>query len=258
MELKETSALVVGGSSGLGRATVEALVSRRVHVVILARDEQRGAAAAAETGASFLAGSATHEQDLARAVERAEAFAPLRSLVVCSAMSHAERTVGRDGAYASAHSLESFRAVVEANLIGTFNCARIAATALGRNEPAPGGQRGAIVLTSSLAAKAGQVGQAAYAAAKAGILGMVLPIARDLAPLGIRVNAIVPGAFDTPAYGPDGVDPGLRDRLRDHMIYPVRMGIPAEFAELAIQMLTNDYLNAVSVDIGAGATTLPR
>lgn len=258
MELKGTSALVVGGSSGLGRATVEALGTRGVQVVILARDEQRCAAVAAETGASFVAGSAAVEQDLARAVDSAQTLAPLRSLVVCSAMSHAERTIGRDGAYASAHSLESFRAVVEANLTGTFNCARIAATAMGRNEPSPDGHRGSILLTSSLAAKAGQVGQVAYAAAKAGILGMVLPMARDLAPLGIRVNAIVPGAFDTPAFGPQGVNPALRDRLRDHTVYPVRMGFPAEFAELALQMLTNDYLNATSVDIGAGATTLPR
>ena len=248
----------MGGSSGLGLATVQALQLRGVQVVILSRDEKRGTAAAEGTGAGFVAGSALEPDDVQRAVETAAAHSPFRSLVVCSATSHAERTVGRDLTYTAAHSLDSFRAVVDSNLAGTFNCVRIGATAIGRTEPEPSGQRGSILVTSSLAASAGQVGQAAYAAAKAGILGMVLPVARDLASLGIRMNALVPGAFDTPAFGPDGVDPDLRERLRAHVVYPDRMGNPAEFAQLAVQVLENDYLNATSIDIGAGAATLPR
>ncbi len=192
------------------------------------------------------------------AVVAAAALAPLRSLVVCAGYGDHQRTIGRDGRYESAYDLDRFRAVVETNLVGAFNCVRLAATVMSRNLADADGQRGAIVLTSSVSAYDGQIGQAAYAASKAALHGLVLPVARDLAPAGIRVNVLVPGAFDTPIYGPDGVGEALRKRLNEAIVFPKRMGHAEEFAAAALMLLTNDYVNASILRIDAGLRTLPR
>jgi NAD(P)-dependent dehydrogenase (short-subunit alcohol dehydrogenase family) len=258
VELHGTSAVVVGGSSGLGLATARALVSRRVHVVLLARDRVRGAASAERIGATYCAGDARDTAAVVDALEAATSRAPVRSLVVCAGSGHAERTIGRDGRYESAHDLDAFREVVETNLVATFNCVRLGATAIARAPADPDGQRGCVVLTSSAAAHAGQVGQAAYAAAKAGLAGLLLPVARDLAPVGIRVNAVRPAGFDTAMYGPAGVSDALRGRLAEGTVFPPRMGRPDEFAGVVLELLTNDYLNATTIDLDAGTRTLPR
>jgi NAD(P)-dependent dehydrogenase (short-subunit alcohol dehydrogenase family) len=258
MELGETSALVVGGSSGLGLATARALVARRVHVVVLSRDPDRGRAAAEPIGATYCAGDARDAAAVVEAVETAASQGPLRSLVLCAGSGHAERTIGRDGRYESAHDLGAFREVVESNLVATYNCLRLGATAMARGPADSEGQRGSAVLTSSAAAQAGQVGQAAYAAAKAGLAGLLLPVARDLAPVGIRVNAVRPAGFDTAMYGADGVSDALRSRLADSAVFPRRMGRPEEFASVVVELLSNDYLNATTIDLDAGTRTLPR
>lgn len=257
MDLADTSALVMGGSSGLGLATATALVAHGVRVVVAARDAERGEAAARSAGAVFRQADAGDPVAVTAALEAAAELAPLRSLVVCAGSGHGERLVGRNRGYDSAHGLDSFRGTLEVNLVGPFNCLRLAATAIARQEPEPGGLRGAIVLTSSFSAGGGVRGQVAYAAAKAGLLGLLLPAARDLAELGIRVNAIRPAGFDTAAFGPDGVTADLRVRLGRAAVAPRRMGRPEEFASLAVHLLTNDYLNATTVDLDAGTRMLP-
>lgn len=258
MQLEGTSAVVVGASAGLGYATAASLSKRGASVVIIARNEEPGRQAAASIGAVFVKGDVTDSVAIIEALDRASEMAPLRSLVVTAGRGHAQRTIGRDGQYDSAHGLEPLREVLEINVVGTFNCVRLAATAMSRTEPDEHGQRGSIVLTSSAAAKAAQVGQVAYAASKAAVLGMVLPIARDLAPVGVRVNAIVPGGFDTDIFGPSGPPEALRELVSGATVFPKRMGEPDEFASVAIELLTNDYLNATSIDLDAGTRVLPK
>lgn len=258
MRLDGTSALVAGGSSGLGAATARALAARGAHVVVLARGRSRGREVAAEIGGRFWHGDVCDPAAVAAAVDLAGELAPLTSLVVCAGFGDHQRTVGRDGRYESAHDLDRFRAVVETNLVGAYNCVRLAATAMSRNQQSQTGERGAIVLTSSVAAFDGQVGQAAYAASKAALHGLVLPVARDLAPLGIRINVLAAGAFDTPIYGPAGVDDELRSRIDAAVVFPRRLGHPDEFADMVCALLANDYVNAEVVRLDAGLRTLPR
>lgn len=258
MKLEGTSALVIGGSSGLGFATAQQLSRLGVAVVIVARDPDRGERAAGSIGATFVRGDLIDTEAIIGAVERAFAIAPLRSLVVTAGRGYARRTIGRDGDYESAHDVESLRELLELNVVGTFNCVRLAATAMSRTSADAAGQRGAIVLTSSAAAKSAQVGQVAYAVSKAAVLGMVLPVARDLAPVGIRINAIVPGGFETEIYGPSGPPDALRRLVSESTVFPKRMGLPDEFASLALELLSNDYLNATSVDLDAGTRVLPK
>lgn len=257
MLLEGTSAVVVGASAGLGYATAAGLANRGVRVVITARDADRGHRAADSIGAVFVQGDVTDSVAIIEALDRASEKAPLRSLIVTAGRGHSQRTIGRDGRYESAHELEPMRELLETNVVGTFNCVRLAATAMSCTDPGEDGQRGAIVLTSSAAAKAAQVGQVAYATSKAAVLGMVLPLARDLAPVGVRVNAIVPGGFDTDIFGPSGPSEELRELVSGATVFPRRMGDPAEFASVAIELLTNEYLNATSIDLDAGTRVLP-
>ncbi len=258
MRLSGSASLVVGGTSGLGEATAARLRAEGCVVVVTGRDVARGTRVADQLGAHFCQADVLDTDALTGAVELAAGLAPLRALVQCAGGGSARRTIGRDGRYDSAHPLEAFRRVVDENLVGTFNVVRLAATAISRTEPDDQGQRGAIVITSSLAARAGQVGQAAYAAAKAGQLGMLQPMARDLAGVGVRVNAVTPGGMDTAIHGQQGASDELREKVGEAAVFPRRMGRPDEFASLAVELLRNDYLNGVAVDLAAGTTQLPR
>ncbi|MGH9185393.1 MAG: SDR family oxidoreductase, partial [Acidimicrobiales bacterium] len=191
-------------------------------------------------------------------VEAAKEMGPLRGLVTAAGFGWATRTIGKDGQYASAHDLGMFQKVIEVNLVGTFNCIRLAATAMSRNEPNADGERGAIVNTASAAAFDGQIGQAAYSSSKGGIVGMTLPVARDLSAAGIRVNTIAPGLIDTPIYGRGDASDQFKERLQTGVLFPKRLGTPEEFAALALELLTNSYMNAETVRIDGGIRMPPK
>ncbi|MBH0122620.1 SDR family NAD(P)-dependent oxidoreductase [Rhodococcus sp. CX] len=258
MQLQGQAALVVGGTSGVGEATARRLLGEGCKVVITGRDAVKGNRTAQRLGAVFCCADARDVDTMITAVDTAAELGALRVLVHCAGVGHARRTIGPDLAYSSAHSLDDFREIVEVNLVGTFNVVRLAASAMARTEPDEQGQRGAIVLTSSLAATVGQTGQVAYAASKAGQLGILRPLARDLSSVGIRVNAIAPGGLDTSIYGPDGPSVELRRALAEAAIFPRRMGRADEFASLAVELLCNDYMNATAVEFAAGTVQLPR
>src|ERR1700678_4092790 len=185
-------------------------------------------------------------------------MAPLKSLVNCAGIGWAARTIGRDGSYGSAHNLDAFSRVISVNLIGTFNCVRLAATAMSQTEAMTDGERGAIVNTASVAAFDGQIGQAAYSASKGGLVGMTLPIARDLAVVGIRVNTIAPGLIDTPIYGSGEASEAFKEKLKRDVVFPERLGRPDESARLALELITNDYMNGETVRIDGAARLQPK
>jgi NAD(P)-dependent dehydrogenase (short-subunit alcohol dehydrogenase family) len=192
------------------------------------------------------------------ATEAAKELGPLRSLVNCAGIGWATRTVGKDGSYDSAHDLDIFRKVIEINLVGTFNCIRIAATAMSLNEADEDGGKGAIVNTASVAAEDGQIGQASYSASKGGVVGMTLPVARDLAAVGVRVNTILPGLIDTPIYGQGEASEQFKERLGAGVLFPKRLGYPQEFATMAVELLSNSYMNAESIRVDAGIRMQPK
>lgn len=246
-----SSAVVTGGASGLGRATAERLVAGGAHVVIFDLPASDGVAVAKEIGATFVAGDVTSEADVTAAVGAAVALAPLRITVNCAGIGGAGRTVGKDGPY----DLDRFRKVVEVNLIGTFNVIRLAAQAMSTNEPLDG-DRGVIVNTASVAAFDGQIGQCSYSASKGGIVGMTLPIARDLARTAIRVMTIAPGLFETPLLG--RLPQEARDSLGAQVPHPSRLGRPAEYAQLAEAIITNPMLNGETIRLDGSIRMAPR
>lgn len=241
----------------MGEATVRALAAKGAKVVIMDLDRQKeaGEALASEVGGAFAECDVTNTEQIIAATELAKEMGPVKALVNCAGIGWASRTIGRDGSYESAHNLDIFKKVIEINLVGTFDCIRIAATAMSQNEPNESGERGAIVNTASVAAYDGQIGQASYSASKGGVVGMTLPVARDLSSAGIRVNTIAPGFFDTPIYGGNQ---DFMDALKPNLLFPKRFGFPEEFASLAVEMVTNSYFNAESVRLDAGARMPPK
>lgn len=258
MDLNGTSAVVTGGASGLGAATARLLAEHGAGVVVADVQDDKGEALAKEIGGVFAHTDVTNTVTIISAVDTAAGMAPLRSLVCCAGIGWPERTVGKDGEYASAHNLDAYKKVIAINLIGTFDCVRIAATAMGRTSADDNGQRGAIVLTASVAAEDGQIGQAAYSSSKGGIVGMTLPVARDLSVIGVRVNTILPGLIDTPIYGEGPASEEFKAKLGAAVLFPKRLGHAAEYASLALEMLRNDYFNAESVRLDAGIRMQPR
>lgn len=258
MRLDQASAIVTGGASGLGEATVRRLSQAGARVFIADLQEDRGNALAAEVDGVFVRTDVTVTEDVVALVDQAAESAPLRAVVNCAGVGVAIRTIGRDGRYESAHDLNTFKRILDIDLVGTFDVIRIAATAMSRLDPDDGGSRGAIVNTGSVAAQDGQIGQVAYASAKAGVVGLTLPVARDLGAVGIRVNTILPGFFDTPVYGTGPQSDSLREKLAKDLVFPRRFGVPDEFASLALELLTNDYINGETIRIDAGVRMPPR
>jgi NAD(P)-dependent dehydrogenase (short-subunit alcohol dehydrogenase family) len=257
MELQGTAAIVTGGASGLGAATARELAGRGVRVLVADIADDKGKAVADEVGGLFARVDVTSTDDIIAAVEQAKTLGPLRVLVNCAGIGFAGRTVGRGG-YETAHNLDAFRRVLEINTVGTFDFVRIAATAMAAEEPLADGERGAIVNTSSLAAFDGQIGQAAYSASKGGVVGMTLPLARDLAAIGVRVCTIAPGLIETPIYGQGPGAEAFKEKLRKDVLFPRRLGFAAEFATLAAELLSNSYMNAEVIRLDAGARLQPK
>jgi NAD(P)-dependent dehydrogenase (short-subunit alcohol dehydrogenase family) len=251
MKLKGIGALVAGGASGLGEATARELAARGARVAIADLNEERGPALAEEIGGLFTPADVTDEERVGAAVEEAvDAFGGLRPAISCAGIGWAERTVKKDGPAA----LAPFETVVRVNLIGTFNVLRLSAAAMAQNTPDDEGERGAVVMTASIAAFDGQIGQTAYAASKGGVVGLTLPAARDLARLGIRVCTIAPGLFDTPLLA--GLPEEARAALGDQIPFPSRLGRPQEYAQLARQIAENRMLNGEVIRLD-GALRMP-
>ncbi|HEX2690170.1 MAG TPA: SDR family NAD(P)-dependent oxidoreductase [Kofleriaceae bacterium] len=253
MKLQGSVALVTGGASGLGAATVRRLTAGGAKVMIIDRDEARGQALASELGAAFTKADVTDAGQIEAAVAAAGQLGTLRVAVSCAGVGWAARTLDRTG---KPHDLDVFKTVIGVNLIGTFNVLRLAAAAIAKAEPLDAGERGVIVNTASVAAFDGQIGQIAYAASKAGVAGMTLPAARDLAPAGIRVMTIAPGIFDTPMLGtlPDD----RRAALAADVVFPKRLGDPAEYGALVAAIVETGYLNAETIRLDGGIRMPPK
>jgi NAD(P)-dependent dehydrogenase (short-subunit alcohol dehydrogenase family) len=249
LQLDGIGALVAGGASGLGEATARELVARGARVTIADLNEERGEALAGELGATFAKADVTDEAEVRAAVEAA---GELRFAVSCAGIGWAERTVKKDGPAA----LEPFETVVRVNLIGTFNVLRLSAAAIAEGEPDAEGERGAVVMTASIAAFDGQIGQTAYSASKGGVVGLTLPAARDLARIGIRVCTIAPGLFDTPLLA--GLPEEAREALGAQVPHPARLGDPGEYAALAAHIVENSMLNGEVVRLDGALRMPPR
>jgi NAD(P)-dependent dehydrogenase (short-subunit alcohol dehydrogenase family) len=253
MKIDGSVALVTGGASGLGEATVRAFVERGGRAVAVDLNTDRGEALAKELGdrVVFVQADVTDPGQVQAAVDRAMTLGPLRVAVSCAGIGWAQRTVGRDG---SPHDLEAFSKIVSVNLVGTFNVLRLAAAAMAKQDPAATGERGVVVNTASIAAFDGQIGQIAYSASKAGVAGMTLPAARDLAKVGVRVLTIAPGTFDTPMLAM--LPQEARDALAAQIPFPQRLGKPSDYGSLAIHLVENGYLNGEVIRLD-GALRMP-
>ena len=246
--------IVTGGASGLGGATAAMIVAQGGKVILADVNADAGKAHAASLGAAaqFLKCDVTREEDGKAVIDAALAAGTLRGLVNCAGIAIGQKTVGRDGP----HPLDAFQRVIMINLVGTFNMIRLAATAMARQDPLPNGERGVIVNTASVAAYDGQVGQAAYSASKGGVVGMTLPIARDLSRDGIRVMTIAPGIFETPMLMTMPQD--VRDSLGKQVPFPSRLGKPDEYANLVKSIMENEMLNGETIRLDGAIRMAPR
>lgn len=238
MELNTTAAVVTGGASGLGEATARYFAENRAQVTILDRDAERGPQVAAEIGGHFAQTDVTDETSVGAAIALAmEKMGKITACVNCAGIAYGIKTVGRDGA----HPLDAFQRTIDINLVGSFNVARLASVEMAKNEPEPDGARGVIINTASIAAFDGQKGQAAYSASKGGVVGMTLPMARDLSSTGIRVMTIAPGIFMTPMLA--GLPEEVQQQLAADVPNPARLGDPREYGRLAGFIVEMGYLN---------------
>ena len=244
MKLSQTCAIITGGASGLGEATARHFAQNGATVTILDRDAERGPKIAAEIGGHFVQTDVTDEESVSAAVAYAvEKMGRISACVNCAGIAYGIKTIGRDGA----HPLDAYQRTIDINLVGTFNVARLAAIEIAKNTPEPDGARGVIINTASIAAYDGQKGQAAYAASKGGVVGMCLPMARDLASSGIRVMTIAPGIFMSPMLA--GLPEEVQQQLAADVPNPARLGDPAEYGQLAGFITEAGYLNGEVIRI---------
>jgi NAD(P)-dependent dehydrogenase (short-subunit alcohol dehydrogenase family) len=252
MKLSGAAAIVTGGGSGLGRATAEALAGKGARVAVFDLNPAAADESAKAIGGLAVVCDVADEASASEGVAKAEgAHGAARVLVNCAGIGVAKRVVGRDGP----QPLAEFDKVIRVNLIGTFNMIRLAAAAMGKLEPIEG-ERGVIISTASVAAFDGQVGQAAYSASKGGVVAMTLPIARELAQIGVRVNTIAPGIFMTPMLF--GLPQAAQDSLGASVPFPARLGQPAEYAALAVHIVENGYINGETIRIDGALRMAPR
>jgi NAD(P)-dependent dehydrogenase (short-subunit alcohol dehydrogenase family) len=255
MQVRNHIFLITGGASGLGAATARFLVSEGASVVIADTNRAAGEALVSELGANsrFALTDVTSERDARAAVDLAlEAFGHLHALVNCAGIAPSEKVVGREGP----HRLEAFATTVNINLVGTFNMIRLAVAAIANEAPGPDGERGVIINSASIAAFEGQIGQAAYAASKGGVVALTLPVARELARFGIRVVTIAPGVFETPMVA--GFSPEVQEALGKSVPFPARLGQPAEFAALVKHICENTMLNGETIRLDGALRMAPR
>jgi NAD(P)-dependent dehydrogenase (short-subunit alcohol dehydrogenase family) len=253
--METVMALITGGASGLGEATARRFAGQGAKVVLADLNTEKGEQVAADIGdsAHFVETDVTDEEAVQAAIDTAlDRFGGLNALVNCAGVGWAQKTVGKDGA----HPLDRFEFVIRVNLLGTFNVIRLAAAVMQENDPTPGGERGVIVNTASVAAFDGQIGQAAYSASKGGIVGMTLPIARDLARSGIRVVTIAPGIFDTPLLA--GLPEKARESLGQQVPFPSRLGQPAEYGHMVQAIVENEMLNGETIRLDGAIRMAPR
>jgi NAD(P)-dependent dehydrogenase (short-subunit alcohol dehydrogenase family) len=258
VDINGASAIVTGGASGIGAATARQLAAKGAHVVIADLQAERGEELAHEIGGVFVTVDVTDTAQIEDAVNTAVDLGPLRALVNSAGIGWAQRTIGKDGEYSSAHNLDAYKKVLAINLVGTFDCIRLAATAMSRFDPTPTGERGAIVNMTSVAAFDGQIGQAAYSSSKGGVVGMTLPVARDLSAVGIRVNTVAPGLIDTPIYGEGEASEAFKAKLGESVLFPRRLGSPDELASMVLELITNSYMNAEVVRVDGGIRMPPK
>ncbi|MEY3796243.1 MAG: hypothetical protein RLZZ170_257, partial [Actinomycetota bacterium] len=258
MDINGASAIVTGGASGIGAATARLLAAKGAKVVIADLQADKGEALAKEIGGAFCKVDVTKTEDIINAIEMAKDMGPLRVLVNSAGIGWAQRTVGKDGSYDSAASLDAYKKVIAINLVGTFDCIRLAATAMSTTEPLNDGERGAIVNIASVAAFDGQIGQAAYSSSKGGVVGMTLPIARDLAAVGVRVNTVAPGLINTPIYGEGEGSEQFKEKLQTGVLFPNRLGYGTELASMVVECVTNSYMNAETIRVDGGIRMPPK
>ncbi|HCB05560.1 MAG TPA: SDR family NAD(P)-dependent oxidoreductase [Nocardioides sp.] len=258
MDINGSTAIVTGAASGIGAACARQLAAKGATVVVADLQADKGEALAAEIKGVFAQVDVTQTDQITAAVNAAAEIAPLRAVVNSAGIGWAQRTIGRDGLIESAHDLDAFKRVIAINLIGTFDMVRQAATVMSRNEPDADGQRGAIVNLASVAAFDGQIGQASYSASKGGVVGMTLPVARDLAASGIRLNTVAPGLIDTPIYGEGPESDAFKAKLGESVLFPKRLGVGDELASMVIECLTNSYMNAEVVRVDGGIRMPPK
>ncbi|UUC95273.1 MULTISPECIES: 3-hydroxyacyl-CoA dehydrogenase [Comamonas] len=252
MQIQDRVFIVTGGASGLGEGTARMLAANGGKVVIADMNAERGEAVASEIGGAYLRCDVSNEADGQAVVAKATSLGKLAGLINCAGIAPAEKTVGKSGP----HSLGVYTKTIMVNLVGTFNMIRLAADAMSKNEPEPTGERGVLISTASVAAYDGQIGQAAYSASKGGVVGMTLPIARDLARSGIRNMTIAPGIFGTPMLFT--MPQEVQDALAASVPFPSRLGKPEDYAKLVKQILENDMLNGEVIRLDGAIRMAPK
>ncbi|NYD43287.1 SDR family NAD(P)-dependent oxidoreductase [Nocardioides panaciterrulae] len=258
MDFNGASAIVTGAASGIGAAVARQLAAAGATVVVADLQADKGEALAKEIGGVFVSVDVTDTEQIKAAVRRASELGPLRVLVNSAGIGWAQRTIGRDGEVDSAHDLDAFRKVIAINLVGSFDAIRVAATEMSRLEPTESGERGAIVNIASVAAFDGQIGQAAYSASKGGLVGLTLPVARDLSAAAIRLNTVAPGLIDTPIYDFGGDAEAFKAKLGESVLFPKRLGQPEELASMVLECLRNPYMNGETVRVDGGIRMPPK